>query len=120
MQINPDTNAISVHGREALNLPYKRWATEENGTRVQLDISGSSMFLEVPGAQLRRPLLVDPSDPKGLRMYLERSDVERLPAVDTPYIIVDETDADYPVVELEGTIIRTGYKGAPIDPVVVP
>lgn len=40
MQINPDTNAISVHGREALNLPYKRWATEENGTRVQLDISG--------------------------------------------------------------------------------
>ena len=120
MNINPDTNAISVHGREALNLPYKRWATEEDGTRVQLDISSATMFLEIPGARLRRPLTVDASDPKGLRIYLERADVERLPTVETPYIIVDETDEDYPLVELEGAIIRTGYKGAPTDPIVVP
>ncbi len=120
MNINPDTNAISVHGREALNLPYKRWATEENGTRVQLDIGDATMFLEVPGARLRRQLLVDPTDAKGLRIYLNREDVERLLAVDTPYIIVDETDETFPLVELEGSIIRTGYKGAPVDPVIVP
>lgn len=111
MKINPQTNAISVHGREALSLPYKRWAMGEDGVRVQLDISTATMFLEIPGAKLRQPLLRDPSDPKGLRIHLQRTDVEQIPVVDTPYIIIDETVE--PVVELEGTIIRTGYKGSP-------
>ncbi len=119
MKINPETNAISIHGREALNLPYKRWATDEDGVRNQLDISESTMFVEIPGARLRRALIADTSDPKGLRIYLERADVERIPTVEGPYVILDETDPENPLVELEGSIIRTGYKGEPEDPVII-
>lgn len=120
MNINPVTSAISVHGREALNLPYKRWVTEDDGTQTQLDLSTTTMFMEIPGAMLRRPLIADAGDPKGLRLYLERSDVERIPIVETPYILLDETDSANPFVELASTIIRTGYKGTPVDPVIVP
>jgi hypothetical protein len=117
MKINPETNAISVHGREALSISYKRWGLGEDGARQQLDISATSMFLEIPGGPIRRALIADTSDPKGLRIYLERSDVARIPTAPTPYIVVDETNPAQPVVELEGSVVRTGYKGEPTPPV---
>jgi hypothetical protein len=112
MKINADTNAIIVHGREALNLPYKRWVNP-NGALVQVDISGSAMFLEIQNIGFRQQLTVDPSDAKGLRIHVGREVVETLSTRTTPYIIVDETDPSNPTVELEGTILRQGYIGIP-------
>lgn len=116
MEFNSDTNAISVHGREALNLPYVRWSDDDPATQVQIDLSQSTLYLEIPGAGIRRLMPRDGSDSKSLRIYLSRTEVESLPTVPTPYIIIDETSEDYPSIQLEGKIIRTGYKGAPAIP----
>ena len=115
MEINPETNIISVHGRECLKIPYSRWEGDGNN-RVQLDISASTIFLEIPAINFRTQLLVDPGDAKGLLIFMEREDVERLPTAPTPFAIVDETVEDQPDVEWEGRIYRRGYKGAPDAP----
>jgi hypothetical protein len=112
MDINPTTNAVSVHGREALNLPYSRWT--EGSSPTQVDISTAVIFVEVPGARLRKQLIADPNDPFGLLVYLTRSEVESLPTVPSPYVLIDETVPAQPKIQLEGKIYRTGYKGSPV------
>jgi hypothetical protein len=111
MKIDAVTNTISVHGREALDLPYSRWSPDDS--TIQLDISGATMYLEIPAANLRKLLVVNPDDPLGLRIVMSRSEVSLLPTVPTPYIILDETDPMVPVLELESRIYRTGYTNEP-------
>lgn len=110
MYIDPVTKNISVHGREALNLPYARWSTD--GT-TQLNISASIMFIEIPGANLRLPLAPNPNDPLGLIIYITRADVALIPVIPSPYTIIDETVTDAPFLELEALIYRTGYTQQP-------
>jgi hypothetical protein len=112
MNINPTNNAVSVHGREALNLPYSRWT--EGSAPSQVDISTSVIFVEIPAARLRKRLISDPADPMGLLIHLSRTDVEKLPTSPSPYVLIDETDEDNPKIQLEGQIFRTGYKGFPL------
>ncbi len=114
MYIDPETKTVSVHGREALDLPYSRWTSGD--VVVQLDISDADMFIEIPAANLRKKLVVNPADTKGLRIFLTRAEVALLPQVPTPYILIDETDIDQPILELEGKIYRTGYTNQPILP----
>ncbi len=114
MEINDANNVISVHGRESLNIPYSRW-TGEGEDRTQIDISGSTIFIEILAAHIRTQLLSDPGDALGLRIFLSRDVVEDLPTTPTPFIIVDETDVDAPEVEWEGRLVRRGYKGDPTD-----
>lgn len=104
-------NLISVHGREGLLLPYARF-TLVNNIETQVDISANHVFFEVSTAHLRVPLVVNPADPLGLLILLERSDVEKLQTTPSPFIVVDES-GEIPVVEWDGTIRRTGYKGDP-------
>ncbi len=114
MYIDPETKTVSVHGRESLDLPYSRWTSGD--VVVQLDISFATMYIEIPAANLRKQLIGNGADPKGLRISLTRAEVGQIPTVPTPYIIIDETDEDYPVLELEGKIYRTGYTNEPIAP----
>ena len=118
MKFDAEKNIVSVHGRESLDLPYSRWS--EGDAVFQIDISGATMFIEIPAANLRKQLVVNPADPKGLRILLSRSEVERLPTTPTPYILLDETSAEYPILEMEGQIYRTGYSGEPVAPPVLP
>lgn len=105
------TQTISVHGRESLDLPYTRWSPED--VAVQIDISDAIMYLEIPAANLRKRLVVNPADPLGLKIVMTRAEVQTLPLIPTPYIILDETDPDAPVLELESRIYRTGYTQDP-------
>lgn len=114
MQINPDTNAITVHGRESLMLPYTRFSNDE--PREQQDISAATMFIEIPGAGIRKQLVPNSADAKGLLILLTRAEVERIPTTPSAYILLDETDEDHPILELSGDITRTGYKGEPVAP----
>jgi hypothetical protein len=81
-----------------------------------MDISGATMFIEIPAANLRKQLVANGADPKGLRILLTRDEVGLIPTIPTPYILIDETDLIHPVLELEGKIYRTGYTNEPILP----
>lgn len=105
--------SITVHGREALDLPYKRWETATNGASVQTDLSSSILYIEIPSANIRKLLTTDAGDAKGKRITLTRAEVEMIPTTASAYILLDETDPAKPFVELEGTITRTGYHGQP-------
>lgn len=118
MQIDPVTKVISVHGREALDLPYSQWT--QDATPTQIDISQSVMYIEIPGANIRKQLIADVFDNKGLRIYLTRAEVARIPTTPSPYIIIDETNIELPILELESKIFRTGYTEAPVTPPVLP
>lgn len=118
MNIDPETKIISVHGREALDLPYSQWT--QDAVPTQIDISQSVMFIEIPGANIRKQLLTDNIDALGLRIYLTRAEVARIPTVPSTYIIVDETNIELPILELESKIFRTGYTETPVTPPVVP
>lgn len=109
-QLNADNSTISVHGREALVLPYSRWQML-NGVKTQVDISASTLFIEIPGVHLRVALQANPADSKGKLIHLTRVMVELLPASPVPFIIIDETVE--PNVEWQGRIQRTGYIGDP-------
>ncbi|RYE99790.1 MAG: hypothetical protein EOO77_34990 [Oxalobacteraceae bacterium] len=112
MEINAETNTIAVHGREAMDLPYYR--TDDNNQKV--DISTAVLYIEVPGANIRKLLVSNPRDPRSLRIFLTREEVGRLPTTPSPFIVIDETDAAQPFVELEGQIYRKGFKAAPVNP----
>jgi hypothetical protein len=111
MNFDPLTNTISVHGRESLDLPYSKWTSGE--TTTQVDISASIMFLEIPSANIRTQLLTNDADAKGLKIYLSRDEVAYLPTVPSPYVIINETVTDQPMIEVEGKIYRTGYTTEP-------
>jgi hypothetical protein len=112
-KLNPENSTISVHGRAALRLPYSRWQLV-NGVKTQVDISASTLYIEIPAVHLRVALVSNPSDVKGLLIRLTRSQVETLPTSPVPFVIIDETvDPD---VEWEGRIYRTGYIGDPTQP----
>ena len=111
MKIDPTTKTVSVHGREALDLPYTRWSNDEES--VQIDISASTMFIEIPGANIRKQLITNPADPKGLKIFLTREEVAHIPIRPTPYVLIDETNEDSPFIEMEAKIFRTGYTHEP-------
>ena len=118
MQINEDTNVVSVHGREALDLPYTRWTRDT--VSEQVDISDAVIFIEIPAAGIRKRLIANPADTRGLRIYLTRAEVALIPTTATPYILIDETDEQFPTLELEGRIYRTGYTQEPFPAPSVP
>lgn len=118
MQIDPVKNVVSVHGREALDLPYNQWTDDEVPTQV--DISQRIMFIEIPAAHIRKQLLLDQFDAKGLRIVLTREEVARIPTTPTPYVIIDETNIELPSLEFESRIYRTGYTEAPVPPNIIP
>lgn len=109
-KLNSDNSTISVHGRAALRLPYSRWQMVAN-VKTQIDISDSTLFIEIPAVNLRVALVDNPADPLGKLIRLTREQVETLPTSPIPFIILDET-VD-PSVEWEGRIYRTGYTGDP-------
>lgn len=111
-EINQDASLIEVHGRGGLNIPYTRYQKSPQGREEQIDISASTIYLEIPSIHLRKRLVANPSDPKGLVLKLIRTEVERLPKVASDFAVIDET-GDVPNVEWEGKIIRTGYVGDP-------
>lgn len=104
-------NYINVHGRAGLLIPYSRFITVD-GEEVQVDISDFSIFIEIPAAHIRKALVANPQDSKGLRILLTRSEVETLPDRESPFVVIDET-GDVPLVDWTGMIRRTGYKGDP-------
>lgn len=104
-------NYITVHGRAGLLIPYSRYVNVDN-VDVQVDISSFSMYVEIPSARIRKQLVVNPSDSKGLRVVLTRTEVESIPEKESPFIILDETDV-VPLLDWSGTIKRVGYKGDP-------
>lgn len=103
---------ISVHGREGLLLPYTKFTKSATGREVQVDISGSTIYIEIPSVNIRKLLAQNPNDEKGLLIKLLREEVEQLPIKPTDFIVIDET-GEIPNVEWEGRIVRTGYTGAP-------
>ncbi len=111
MQFNDETNTIAVHGREALALPYARWTNTTPSEQV--DISDAVMYIEIPGANIRKLLITDSADPKGLLIVLTRTEVGTLPIVPSPFVLIDETNSTQPFVDMEGKIFRTGYKEQP-------
>lgn len=108
--VSKDATLIQVHGREGLNIPYTRYQKTATGRETQVDISGSDIFFEVPGATppLRVQLVANPGDAKGLLIQLTRDQVETLPTTQTVFAVIDETGT-IPDVEWEGKIQRTGY-----------
>jgi hypothetical protein len=104
---------ITVHGREALNLPYTRFKKNATGREEQVDISASDIFFEVPASNLRKKLIVDPADPMGLLIQLTRAEVATLLTTESDFALVDETVVNVPDVEWTGKIKRIGYVGAP-------
>lgn len=107
--ITKDT--ITVHGRGSLVLPYKARDTAGN----QIDVSHWFVYFEVDGVPIRELLTLDPNDPLGLLLKLERSQVATLSKNPTRFALVDESRMleDLPTVLWEGTIKRTGYVGDP-------
>lgn len=113
VDVTKDANLITVHGRESLNFPYKRFKKSATGREEQVDISDSTIYFECPAAGLRVQLVADPGDAKGLLVRVPRTDVEKIPTSEVPFAVVDETVAAYPDVEWEGKIKRIGYVGTP-------
>jgi hypothetical protein len=72
------------------------------------------MYIEIPAANIRKRLISNLFDPKGLTIFLTREEVSRISIRPTPYIILDETNPALPVVELESHIYRTGYTEVPV------
>lgn len=109
------SDKITVHSRGSLVFDYKINATNPDKTKTQIDISDWIVYFEVDGVPIREQLVPDPNDALGLVLKLERVQVETLSKLPTAFTIVDETNiADgLPRVLWEGTICRTGYKGAP-------
>lgn len=112
-EVNKDASLITVHGREGLNIPYTRFRKTPTGREEQIDISGSTIYFEVPAADIRKQLVADPADPLGLRIRLTRAEVETLPITESDFAVVDETVMDVPDVEWTGKIKRVGYIGTP-------
>jgi hypothetical protein len=110
--VSKDAKTIVVHGREGLNIPYTRYLKSPAGREQQVDISGMTIFFEVPGAHLRLQLIPNPSDAMGLLIQLSRAQVATLPTIESDFIVIDES-AIVPVIEWEGKISRVGYVGAP-------
>lgn len=102
---------ITVHGRGSLVIPYK----VKNAGGIQQDYSARILYFEVDGVPIREQLEEDPSDPLGLLIKLERTQVATLKKTPTRFAVIDETDSanDIFTVLWEGTIVRTGYVGAP-------
>lgn len=107
-------DAITVHGRGSLVLPYKLNA-KEGETITQIDLSERTLFFEVDGVPIREELASDPNDPMGKLLVLENDQIITLKKTATRCAIIDETElADgRPHVLWEGKIGRTGYVGAP-------
>lgn len=80
---------------------------------AEVDLSGETIYLEIPSAKVRVLLPVDPVDPNLKRISFTRTQVEQLPTTPSAYCIVDESDPQYPVVLMTGTICRYGFVGAP-------
>lgn len=111
-EVNQDATLIEVHGRAGLNIPYTRFRKTAQGREEQVDLSTATIFLEVPAAKLRKELVTNPTDSKALLIQLTRDEVGRLPVTPTSFAVIDET-TDFPEVEWEGMIVRTGYTGDP-------
>lgn len=105
------SETITVHGRGSLVLPFKIRA--QNGD--QIDISAMPLYFEVDGVSIREPLETDPDDALGLRIVLERTQIQLLGTTPLEFVVVDETDAANDIYEVlwAGTITRKGYKGNP-------
>lgn len=106
-------DSIRVHGRGSLDIPYK----VEDASGAQIDISQWEVYFEVDGLPnpIRERLSPDPNDPLGLRIVLERSQVEGLSRATRKFAVIDETNLvnELPVVLWSGTIRRDGYVGTP-------
>lgn len=104
-------SAITVHGRGSVVIDYK----VKNATGAQIDISGWDVWFEVDGIPIRERLVADPADPKGLRIVLEREQVETLENSSRKFAVVDETNSASDIYRVlwAGTISRNGYVGDP-------
>lgn len=103
---------ITVHGRAGLIIPYTRFTTVNN-VETQVDISAATLFVEIPGARIRKALQVDPNDVKGLRIVLTRTEVGAIPIKPAEMIVVDET-GEVPLVDWDALVQRIGYKASPV------
>lgn len=111
-EVNQDASLIEVHGRGGLSIPYTRYQKNAQGRDEQVNISGSTIYIEIPAINLRKLLVPNAADPKGLLLEITRAEVEKLPVTPTPFAVIDET-ANIPDVEWVGKIVRTGYIGDP-------
>ncbi len=112
-EVNQDASLIQIHGRAGLKIPYTRFRKTATNRDEQIDISQSIIYMEIPAINLRKRLVANPSDTKGLLLKLTRSEVEQLPTVTSEFAVVDETDIEAPDVEWIGKIVRIGYIGDP-------
>lgn len=105
---------IKVHGRGSLLVHYKVY-DKKDGT--QEDLSGLTIYFEVDGLEepIRKLLVPDETDPKGQKLILTRTDVEKLSSSPCRYSYVDETDiaSDMPRVFEDGEISMLGYSRDP-------
>ena len=128
-------DAIVVHGREALWILFDRF----DDTGNPIDISASTIYFEVPEANIRKALVSEnfvlegepepepegegegegegeeappPPPPPRLAIYLTREEVETLPTTPCDFAVIDETNGAVPDVVWFGKITRTGYVGA--------
>lgn len=111
--ISANAMLITVHGRESLSIPYKNYAKNSQGRETQIDISAWDIYFEVPTANIRKKLVADPGDLKGLLVYLTREEVVTLSTTASAFACINETNPLFPDVEWEGKIQRVGYVGAP-------
>lgn len=100
-------NIIEIHGRSGYTALIQRVVEG-----AQVDISDTVIYFEIPAAKLRKRLTVDNVDLLSARLILTREEVENIPTTASVYAIVDES-GELPSVMGEGSIRRTGYKGAP-------
>lgn len=97
-----------IHGRGSYRADLQISTTLAN-----VDLTGETIFLEIPSAGLRVLLPVDPNNPGSKLIAISRTVVESLPTSPSQYAVIDETDPVYPNVLLNGLISRNGYIGAP-------
>lgn len=107
------STVIKVHGRGSLVVPYKQFDSED----VQIDISGNSYVFEVDGipVPISEELVPDPDDALGQLIVLGRTLISQIKTEPCQFALIDTTDAadDIYQVVWSGTIVLTGYKGAP-------
>jgi len=97
---------IKVHGRSSLTLPLSYKDADGNA----VDLNDYVLFFESLGANIRKPLIADDTNPFGKAIFLSVEEVDQLPTRAVDFIVRDETDNDRPIIFASGQLQRVGWK----------
>ena len=100
---------IIVHGRGSVTLPLSVTDSDD----IEQDISASTYYFEIKEAGIRELMIANPDNSNQKLVQLDRANIEALKDGKNRFAIIDETDADYPVVHADGFVLRDGYTGSP-------